>query len=269
MSPDKITVTKPQAVEWTMRTDIHRNRQTGVSGSTEPGRKRGTCMKKRFGFKALVTAILLASSAALLLAAGPLSIQGTLADLEAVPQTLTIKGQRFGSDPLSGVSPPFVLLDNIPLVVSSYTFESKIGAELPPGTLPGDYLLRVTDSADASRFDEQVITIKAAGPQKLEISGAEPDVGAGTILISGANLGDAATLPADFDVRLFVPDPAMASFGTNVPLVVAGFDSATQEIIALLPGGLFPGTFRLTVSKPAGNETEFLVAVVSPPLPRS
>lgn len=103
MSPDKITVTKPQAVEWTMRTDIHRNRQTGVSGSTEPGRKKGTCMKKRFGFKALVTAILLASSAALLLAAGPLSIQGTQADLEAVPQTLTIDGQRFGSDPLSGV----------------------------------------------------------------------------------------------------------------------------------------------------------------------
>ena len=248
MSPDKITVTKPQAVEWTMRTDIHRNRQTGVSGSTEPGRKRGTRMKKRFGFKALVTAILLASSAALLLGAGPLKIESTQADLDAVPQTLTIEGQRFGSQPPAN-PPPDVLLDGDSLVVEIYNFDTRIVALLPPGILPGDYELVVIDSADPTRATTVTITIKASGPQKLEISGAEPDVGTGTILISGANLGDAATLPADFDVRLFVPDPAMVSFGTNVALVVTGFDPATQEISALLPAGLFPGTFRLTVSK--------------------
>ncbi len=217
-------------------------------------------MKKRFGLKPLVTAILLVSSAVLLLAAGKLNIRGTQADLDAAPQTLTIDGLKFGSDPAAGFPPPDVLLDLVPLVVASYTFDTQIVAELPPGTLPGDYELTVTDSDSTGgiRTETVTITIAASGPQRLEISGAEPDVGAGTILISGANLGDGATLPADFDVRLFVPDPAMASFGTNVPLVVAGFDPATQEIIALLPGGLFPGTFRLTVSKAAGNETDIL-----------
>ena len=143
-------------------------------------------------------------------------------------------------------------------MVLLYRFDTLIVAELPLGTQPGDYELTVTDSGDMTRTETVTITIEGGGPQKLEISGAEPDVGSGTILISGANLGDAATIPADFDVRLFVPDPIGGHVGINLPLPVTAFDPATQEIIALLPAGIFPGTFRLTVSKVAGNETDTL-----------
>ena len=213
--------------------------------------------EEKIWFETLVTAILLVSSAALVLGAGPLKIGSTQADLDAVPQTLTIEGQRFGSQGPE-LNPPDVFLEGDRLVVEIYNFDTQIVALLPPGILPGDYELTVVDGADPARGDTVTITIAASGPQKLEISGAEPDVGTGTILISGANLGDAATLPADFDVRLFVPDPAMVGFGTNVLLPVTAFDPATQEIGALLPAGLFPGTFRLTVSKVAGNETDTL-----------
>ena len=209
-------------------------------------------MKKRFHITATSTATLILSLAALMFAAGPLDIQTTEADLEAVPQILTIDGKKFGP------ALPIVEFDGAFLVVSSYTFENQIVVELPVGTLPGDYLLKVIDSADSTRFDEQVITIAAAGPQKLEIRGAEPNLAAGTILISGANFGDATNIPADFDVRLFVPDPLMVNRGTNVPLAVTGFDPATQEIGALLPVGIFPGTFLLTVSQIGSNKADTL-----------
>ena len=76
----------------------------------------------------------------------------------------------------------------------------------------------------------------------MEIVGAEVNLKANTVLISGRNFGSTAS---SLVVQLFAPMQG------EVQLIVADFDAVTGEILALFPPGIPPGTFRLTVSKPS------------------
>ena len=205
---------------------------------------------------ATFSAILLFTSVRLWASAG-LQIKTVEADLTASPPTLTIDGKSFGSDPNAPL--PIVELDDnsgLPLIVLpvlSYAFDDvQIVAELPPGTLPGDYIVRVTDAL--GRSAELPFTIDTGNTKKFEISAAEPDVAGGRILIAGASLGDENTLPGDFNVSLFEINPSGLP-SVHRPLPVLRFDFFAQQIEAALPFGL-QGTYVLTVTE--GNETDTL-----------
>lgn len=77
---------------------------------------------------------------------------------------------------------------------------------------------------------------------QLVITGAEPNLETGTLLISGRNLGDGVDFAGT--VSLFVPLVGEA------PLSFLVFNAVDQEILAELPAGIeaTPGTFLLTVS---------------------
>jgi hypothetical protein len=84
------------------------------------------------------------------------------------------------------------------------------------------------------------------------ILGAEVDLQAMTVLISGSNLGETEPL-----VTLFVP-----TLG-EVELLILDYDPVNQEILAELPDGIenLPGTFLLTVSRGPRASDIFHVAV--------
>jgi hypothetical protein len=68
-------------------------------------------------------------------------INAAVPDFGANPTQLTIKGENLGS------LKPFVSLDALPLVVSSYT-STVVTAWLPAGLLPGSYLLTLQRSGN-------------------------------------------------------------------------------------------------------------------------
>lgn len=93
-----------------------------------------------------------------------------------------------------------------------------------------------------------LLLAQGSSTKELVVQSAEVDLEAGTVLISGENIG--AEL-SDVLVTLFVPVVG------EVDLLVLDFDAEAQEVLVALPASIeaTPGTFLLTVRTGRGNKS--------------
>ena len=85
-------------------------------------------------------------------------IDASTIDTNVNPNQITIQGANFGT------TQPLVTVDNVPLVVLSFT-DTVIVATLPASISPGSYALAVAGGRNGNQVVTSVVTIGAVGPQ--------------------------------------------------------------------------------------------------------